>query len=146
MLLATDDELILVLEDLTDEDDWTDWVTELWMFSDKLVDAVADTLFWTLSEALFSALCTKLDWTFPSTLFSTLSARLFCDLLALSLIPVAVFSTLDYKKNILKIYLIDNGIKTHLSWAFWSSVRSSGDTGVIHFNEIHFLWIIFLLL
>lgn len=97
MLLEMDDELIFELEDLTDEDEVTELTTDFWTLSDKFAETedVSDTLFWTLSATLFSAFCTKLDWTFPSTFFSTLSATLFAVLLALSMTPVAVFSTLD---------------------------------------------------
>jgi hypothetical protein len=60
-----------------------------------LLDAVSDTLFCTLSCTLFSAFAITLDCTLPSTRCSAHSATLFADLLALSMTPVAVFSTLD---------------------------------------------------
>jgi hypothetical protein len=91
------DELTLELDDFTDDDEVTDDTTDFWTDSETLEesDFVAETLFSTLSLTLCSAFATKLDCVFPSTFFSTVSARLFCDLLALSMTPVAVFSTLD---------------------------------------------------
>lgn len=162
MLLDTDllDELIFELDDLTLVEELTDCTTDFWTLSETFDDDVSETLLWTLSWALFSAFWTKLDWTFPSTFFSTLSATLFCDLLALSMIPVAVFSTLDYdeiKKK--KQEKIENfrcywkasspvrrrrwWYRTYLSRTFRWSCRTSRDTALIHFNKIHFciLWI-----
>lgn len=114
-LLETDllDELTDELDDLMDVDELSDFWTlsDTWTLScfwtlsdfetlsDSLPDDVSDTLFCALSWTLFSALATKLDCTFPSTRCSTLSATLFADLLALSMKPVAVFSTLDWIEN-----------------------------------------------
>jgi hypothetical protein len=101
MLLETDDELTLDDDDLTDDEETTDDTTDFCTLSDRLeaADEVSDTLCCTLSATLFSAFCTRLDCVFPSTFFSTLSATLFADRLALSMLPVAVFSTLDYERR-----------------------------------------------
>lgn len=105
-LLDTDllEELIFVLDDLTDVDELTDCDKDFCTLSDT--DDVSDTLFWTLSCKLFSDFCTRLDWTLPSALCSTLSATLFADRLADSMTPVAVFSTLDC--NDFFVYNIEN--------------------------------------
>lgn len=101
MLLETDDEETLVLDDFTLELELTDETTDFCTLSLTFElnaaedDEVSETLFWKLSWTFFSAFCTKLDCTFPSTFFSTNSATLFCVLLPLSMMPVAVFSTLD---------------------------------------------------
>lgn len=95
MLLDTDllDVLTLELDDFTLEDETTDETTDFETFSETF--DVAETSFLALSCTLCSAFATILDCTFPSTFFSTLSATAFADLLALSMSPVAVFSTLD---------------------------------------------------
>lgn len=102
MLLDTTDDVddTLELDDLTLElTDWTtDFCTLSLTFELNEADEVSETLLWKLSWTLFSAFFDKLDWMLPSTRCSLNSATLFCDLLALSMIPVAVFSTLDWKR------------------------------------------------
>jgi hypothetical protein len=47
MLLETEDELIFVLEDFTDDDETTELTTDFWTLSDKFDDTedVSETLF-----------------------------------------------------------------------------------------------------
>lgn len=101
MLLDTtdDEDDTFVLDDLTLEltDCTTDFCTLSLSFELAVAEESAETLDWKLSWTFFSAFCCRLDCTLPSTRSSLSSATLRCDLLALSMKPVAVFSQLDWK-------------------------------------------------